>query len=94
MTSFKARDVTGALLRKGMEPARPGDHKRFVRITPTGLKITTMVAHGSTGIDDHLITLMARQCRLSRRQFIDLVNCPFTQEDWDLEIARRENTDS
>lgn len=90
MTNLRVRDITQALKRKGMKPARPGDHSRFIRTTPTGFKITTMVSHGARTIDDTLIGTMARQCNLTKAQFLDLVECPLSQEDWDAEIARRD----
>ena len=90
MTTLKVRDITQALQRKGMQPARPGDHKRFTRTTPSGFKVTTMVSHGAHVIDDALIATMARQCNVTKAQFLDLVRCPFSQQDWDAEIARRD----
>lgn len=42
----------------------------------------TKLSHGQKDLDDFLIKQMSEQCRLSKQQFADLVNCPLSKEDY------------
>lgn len=42
----------------------------------------TKISHGNGDIEDYLIKQMAVQCKLSKQQFADLVNCPLSKEDY------------
>lgn len=33
-------------------------------------------------IDDHLASLMAKQCKLSKQEFWNLIDCSLSGEDW------------
>jgi len=73
------RDIEAALERKGFE-RREGDHSWFVYCTSDGKKtrVKTKTSHGSGGkaIGDPLLAVMAKQCHLTKSDFIDLVDCP------------------
>jgi hypothetical protein len=75
-----SRDVANALVAKGSHE-RPGDHK-FYHLYVAGAKtrIWTKISHGNREIHDGLLCTMARQLRLTNRQFRDLVECPLTAE--------------
>lgn len=43
----------------------------------------TKLSHGKSEISDPLIVLMAKQVNLSKNQFMDLVNCPLSKEEYE-----------
>ena len=79
------RDVEAALTKKGFRKD-DGDHHWFFYWTADGLKTTirTKTSHGSTkDLSDGLLKEMARQVRISKGQFLDLVDCPLTREQYE-----------
>lgn len=80
------RDVEAALLAKGFQ-ARSGDHTYLIYITNDGKKsmAKTKTSHGSSGrdIDDSLLAMMARQCALTKKQFLELLDCPMSREEYE-----------
>ena len=84
-------DVQRGLQKKGFT-ARQNDHTFFYYKTLEGQKtdVWTKVSHGSKkDIDDSLITQMSHQCKLQRKDFIALINCPLKREKYE-EILRRQ----
>lgn len=77
-------EVEQALLSKGFR-FKGGDH-RFYFFEHDGLitAIFTKVSHGSKykELDDSLLSMMARQVKLSNRQFTAFVECSLTQEEY------------
>jgi hypothetical protein len=72
-----------SLCRKGLvdspEPGR--DHRRFGYLVNGHVVFYTYVSHGSgKDLNAKLICHMARQCHLSREQFIALVKCTLSKE--------------
>lgn len=92
MTTLKVRTVLSGLEKKGFleSKARARDHK-FLIFYVNGKKtsIYTKVSHGSNEIDDYLINQMSIQVRLEKKQFIDLVSCPFSVEDYLKELTAK-----
>ena len=82
MTVLKVKDVIRGLKKKGFCQSQ-SDHT-FLIFCVNGLKtpIRTKVSHGSNEIDDYLINRMSIQVKLEKTQFIDLVNCPFSMENY------------
>lgn len=78
----KARDVIAGLARKGFR-TKENDHTflhLFVHDRKTA--IYTKVSHGEKQIGDKLLGLMARQVQLSRREFLELVDCSLSQDEY------------
>lgn len=84
--------MLNALESKGFCP-RPGDHKFLVYYDLCGKKtqVRTKVSHGSEGrsIDSFLVGQMARQCQLSKDDFIRLVDCSMDRGEYDNIIRDR-----
>ena len=82
---WKKRRIASALLEKGFtERSGKSDHRVFLYLVEgkkTG--ISTRMSHSSqTDISRHLMSAMARQCRLSKDEFLDLVDCPMSPADY------------
>jgi predicted RNA binding protein YcfA (HicA-like mRNA interferase family) len=89
------RDVEAALLAKGFSARRKGgDHRFFVYISQAGrvTSVRTKTSHSPKmrDIPDNMLSQMAKQCRLSKRQFIELIECPLDRDGFE-EILDRQN---
>lgn len=87
MTRDKS-EIEAGLLRKGFTPTHPGsDHNWFIYVSLDGRKAKgarTKTSHGR-GIDlgDNLLAQMARQVGLTKKQFLELVDCPLSRADYE-----------
>ena len=94
---LKVRKVKSGLRRKGFEE-RDNDHKYFHYVTIKGVKttITTRISHKSSGkdIDIGLIGKMARQCKLSIKNFVGLIDCNLSQEEYERLLYLNNTLDS
>ena len=84
----KQADVEKSLLNKGFQ-AGGGDHNYFFYYSKAGKKtiIRTKTSHGSREIDDNLLAQMARQCRLSNKDFGLLIECPLSRDDYEAKLV-------
>jgi hypothetical protein len=78
------KDVEGALLRKGFRK-KDGDHHYYIYHTLAGKKsrVFTKASHSHKSISDDLLSQMAKQCRLQRQQFFNLLDCPLSQDAYE-----------
>lgn len=77
-----ASKVAGGLEKKGFR-RRQSDHTFFhLYVRDKKPVIHTKISHGAKEISDKLLGMMARQVRLSRQQFVELVDCPMNHEDY------------
>ena len=89
MPPRKRRDVEAGLLTKGFQP-KEGDHHFFTYHRLTDDKKTsvfTKTSHSDPEIDDYLIGKMAKQCRLSRKDFLLLVDCPLERTEYEQKLV-------
>ena len=87
----KARRVESALLAKVFRRI-DSKHRKFFYVTTLGSEtpIYTLLSQGGNrDIEDGLLSRMARQCGLSRREFLALIDCPLTQDDYEALLVER-----
>lgn len=90
-------DIEKALKAKGfILRDRPGDdHRYYDYNTKAGLKSTvfTKVSLGSKykTLDDSLVAKMAKQLKLSKREFENYVQCTLTHDQYDAKIDQLES---
>ena len=87
MSSVRSgRDIDSALVKKGFRRFRDGDHVRYRYYSLDNAEpvARTKISHGMMGntIGAKLINEMARQLRLSKTQFLNLIDCPISEEDY------------
>ncbi len=86
------RAIEAALTAKGFEPIE-GDHHFFVYVTKEGkrTRARTKTSHTSKmkDVPDILLSRMAGQCKLTKQQFLELVDCPMTREAYEKSLAER-----
>jgi hypothetical protein len=82
------KDVESGLRAKGFQKS-DGDHHYFIYYDLCGKKtpVKTKTSHSGRDLDDSLLGMMARQVRLSKRQFLDLLDCPLSRQDYDLIVG-------
>ncbi|RYH48359.1 MAG: hypothetical protein EON54_16105 [Alcaligenaceae bacterium] len=80
----KQGDVEKSLVLKGFAPAA-GDHNYFHYHSLVGKKtrVFTKTSHGAREISDSLLSLMARQCKLSNKDFGRLIDCPLDRATYE-----------
>lgn len=87
MPVLDAKKTYQNLLSKGFTAAK-GDHK-FLEFFFNGKFILhTKISHGEKELQDFHIGMMKRQCKLEKKEFIDLANCPLSAEQY-LEILKK-----
>ena len=81
-----AKDIDQALRKKGFRRDMDGKHIHYFFYGLNGEKtgIYTLMSHGmgSTSIGNPLLGLMARQLRLTKSQFLDLIDCTLDEEGY------------
>ena len=91
---LKRRDVEASLERKGFS-RKEGDHAFFIYYTEAGSKtsVRTKTSHGTGKKDlgEALISLMAKQCKLTKADFHQLIECPLSRKRYEEKL--RENGD-
>lgn len=79
-------DIDAALCRKGFKRDER-DHHYYIYWNLDGKKTTkrTKMSHGSSHktVGDPLLGVMARQIGLTKRQFLELVDCTLTQKGYE-----------
>lgn len=89
---LKRRDVESSLTLKGFRRVE-GDHAFFIYYSETGGKspVRTKTSHGSGNkdISDALISQMAKQCKLTSKDFVDLVTCPLSRVEYEKKLAEQ-----
>jgi hypothetical protein len=88
--------VEGGLEGKGFRRSN-GDHRFLIYYSRDGKKtsVCTMTSHGSgyRDISDVLIGKMARQCKVTARDFRGLVECSLSQDDYEGKLREQELVD-
>jgi predicted RNA binding protein YcfA (HicA-like mRNA interferase family) len=89
----KKSNVESSLKSKGFAQIE-GDHHYFVYVTMGGKRTTIRTKTSHTPkmkeIPDNLLSQMAKQCQLSRPEFLRLIDCPLDQEGYE-EILSKKN---
>ena len=83
------KDVESALKSKGFQKTE-GDHHFFIYFTKKGKKTLakTKTSHSMRDISDDLLSQMARQCKLTKSQFLELVDCPMNRDKFEEALSK------
>ncbi|MCA0428809.1 MAG: hypothetical protein LCH37_15340 [Bacteroidetes bacterium] len=77
------RKVRKNLKKKGFVENEKADHRFFEFYHNEKMICKTKVSHNSQDIDDYLISNMAKQVKLSKNDFIALVECTLSQNGYE-----------
>jgi hypothetical protein len=78
----KARKVDHALVKKGFAPGEGNHHFYFLVVDGKTTGIFTKISHGHDEISDKNLGRMARQMKISRREFDSFIDCKLTVDDY------------
>lgn len=83
MSVLKIKDIDRSLQAKGFA-VEPDRRHIFYYLMVDGKKtsIKTHVSHGEVEIDDPLIDAMKKQTKLKKNEFLDLINCPLSKDEY------------
>ena len=83
------KDVESALKSKGFHQAE-SHHHFFIYFTKKGKKTLakTKTSHGMKDISDDLLSQMAKQCKLTKSQFLELVDCPMNRDEFEEALSK------
>ena len=88
MSSLDMKDTIANLTKKGFVERPGGKHRSLNYVTLDGKRstITTHVSRGSgyKVLSDNLISPMAKQCCLSKKDFVQFALCKISQEEYEL----------
>jgi hypothetical protein len=87
MPTRPVRVVRQALLDKGA--VQDENHHMFHKEVEGVTHLITRISHGAREISDGLAKAMAAQCCLRLKEFWELVECPLSEEDWDMKVKER-----
>lgn len=76
------RAIIAALRSKGAE-VRHSHHAMVTKRIDGVTVVITRVSHGRKDVPKGVMKAIAKQCHLTLPQFLDLVDCPLSQADWD-----------
>ena len=84
------RNVEQALTNKGFQKSG-GDHRYFHYYAKSGKKsrVFTKTSHGNRELSDSLLSMMAKQCRLTKGDFLQLVDCPLDQDAYEAKLTQQ-----
>jgi predicted RNA binding protein YcfA (HicA-like mRNA interferase family) len=87
--------VEAALTKKGFQETE-GDHHFFVYQTKKGKKslARTKTSHSMKDISDDLLSQMAKQCKVSKRQFLDLIDCDIERDGYENLLSKAGHVDA
>lgn len=83
----KPNDVEKSLEKKGFQ-RKEGDHHYFNYYTKSGKKtrVFTKTSHGVKELDDSLLGMMSKQCKLNRHDFDRLIDCPLDRDSYERKL--------
>lgn len=84
MTVFKDKKVRKSLEKKGFKQEPSSHHNYYYLYDQDGkrTKINTHTSRNEQEIGNFLIGQMSKQLKLSKEDFIDLINCPLSYEEY------------
>ncbi|MDR3197072.1 MAG: hypothetical protein LBU34_04300 [Planctomycetaceae bacterium] len=91
MSTRKRTEIEKALSQKGFQLQENKDH-RYYFFRVNGKSITkTKVSHGIKykDLSDDLISQMAKQCRLSKNDFLKFIDCSMSQQQYENQLQQK-----
>jgi len=88
----KKGDVESGLRKKGFKSVRQNKHLHFLyhTIDDCPSVIGTHLSHNNKDLDEHLLHAMAGQCKVSMREFLDLIDCKLGREEYEALLINRD----
>jgi predicted RNA binding protein YcfA (HicA-like mRNA interferase family) len=83
--------VISCLKKKGFSDTKKTHHNYYAYKTMDGKtsSVYTYTSHSGKEIDDNILSQMAKQCKLSKFNFLKLIDCTLSQEEYELELKNK-----
>ena len=89
----RSREVVKESLQKKGFKLKEGDHMYFVYYSLSGKKtsINTKLSRESNYkmLQDNLLALICKQCKLSKQDLLRLIDCPLSQEEYEAKLKNQ-----
>jgi hypothetical protein len=85
----KVQVVAASLVAKGMAASEGKHHTMFHKEIDGVTTLITRISRSHDEIADGIAKLMANQCALHFREFLNLIDCPLSAEQWDSLVRER-----
>ena len=82
MSARKRKEIKKSLLNKGFASYNSHHEMFFFCVDGKKTSVKTRLSQGNEECGTNLLGLMARQCKLSRAKFEELVDCPLSSEEY------------
>jgi len=83
MTEVHVHRFTNALISKGFERVEARHHTMFwLVVVGTRRGIRTRISHGQRRVDDWLLSEIARELHLSKRELLRFIECEITEQEY------------
>jgi hypothetical protein len=82
MATRKAREIKEGLTKKGFVAVQRDHTDLFFSVAGRKSGIHTKISHGNNEYGDNILSLVARQLRITTKQLDDLLDCPMSYEDY------------
>lgn len=80
---LKAKIIEAALRKKGFTEDVSKSHKKYTMyIDGKKTEINTHTSHGHKEIDDTMLNVMAKQMRITRKEFDSFAECTLSETDY------------
>ncbi len=82
MATRKAREIKEGLTKKGFIAVQRDHTYLFFSVEGRKSGIHTKISHGRSEYGDNLLSFVAKELHLSRKQLDDLLDCPLSYEGY------------
>jgi predicted RNA binding protein YcfA (HicA-like mRNA interferase family) len=84
-------DVIAGLKKKGFESTKNTHHQYYAYRMIDGRisDVFTYTSHSGKELSDSLLSKMARQCKLKREEFLKLIDCPMSRQEYEQDLKRK-----
>lgn len=88
-STLKTKDIKTSLCKKGFVEDNNNHKKLNFLLDGKKTRMRTQYSHGKNEVGEPLISMMARQIGLTKKQFIDLVSCSLSEEEYCLLVKEK-----
>ena len=89
MTVIKTRQIDGALQSKGFVRSEKDHHYYSLYVDGKKTQVWTKISHGGAECGDTLIGLMAKQAKIAKKEFVQLVECTLSGDEYVARLVAR-----
>lgn len=82
MKTAKTKDLERSLIKKGFLKEDGDHHYYHLYVDDKKTTVFTKLSHSKSEVDEFILKMMAKQVKLNKKQFEDLINCPLSYEDY------------